>query len=99
MRHLVPAAVSIVHPGAASVAANQSQTSLVDVIQAVKIDTLPADYELVVDTSGSTYSSGPPARVRVASAGGFPALRPTGDLSLLTFDATSSDAHAPARLQ
>ena len=99
MRHLVPAAVPIVHPDAAAVAANQSRTPHADVTQALKIDRLPADHEVVVDTSGSTHGSGPSAKVKLAPTGLLPALRPTGHLSGLTFDATSSDAHAPARLQ
>jgi hypothetical protein len=60
---------------------------------------LPADYEVVVDASGSTGNSGPSANVRLTPAGLFSALRPIDYLSVPTFDATSSDAYVLARLQ
>lgn len=99
MRVLVPAAVLIVPAGAASAAANPTQASVADVVQALKIAALAADYEVVVDTSGFTQDLGPSAKAKLAPAGPIPALRPIDHVSLLTFDATPSDAHLPARLQ
>jgi hypothetical protein len=96
MRLLVPAAALIVPAGAASAAANPTQVCLADVVEALKIDT-PANHKVVVDTLGSPQNSGPSAKVKLAPTGLFPAL--INHLSLLTFDATSSDACVPARLQ
>jgi hypothetical protein len=97
MRLLVPAAALIVPAGAASAAANPTQASLADVVQALKIDTLPANHKVLVDTLGSPQNSVPSAKVKLAPTGLFPAL--IDHLSLLTFDSTSSDVYVLARLQ
>jgi hypothetical protein len=97
MRLPVPAAALTVPAGAASAAANSTRASLADVVQALKIDTLPANRKVAVDTLGSPQNSGPSAEVKVAPTGLFPAL--IDHLLLLTLDATFSDAYVPARLQ
>jgi hypothetical protein len=92
MRLLVPAAALIVPVGAAAAAANPTQASLADVVQALKIDTVPANHKVVVDTLGSPQNSGSSAKVKLAPPKGlFPAL--IANLSLRAFDATSSDVY------
>jgi hypothetical protein len=98
MRLLVPAAALIVPAGAAPAAANPTLASLAGVVQALKIDALPARHKVVVDTLGSPQNSGASAKVKSAPHKGlFPAL--IAHRSLLTFDATSSDVYVRARLQ
>ena len=97
MRLLVPAAALIVPVGAAPAAANPTQASLADVVQALKIDTVPANHKVVVDTLGSPQNSGSSAKVKLAPPKGlFPAL--IANLLLRAFDATSSDVYVRVRL-
>lgn len=67
-----------------------SPPTLEDVLNTLGIDKAPADYVVVVDTSGTMQESGLYPRVKEALAPFLSALRPVDHLSLLTFDTAAT---------
>lgn len=71
-------------------APSPSPPTLQGVLKALGLDNAPADYVVVVDTSGSMQDAGLYPRVRDALAAFLTALRPADHLSLLTFDSAAT---------
>lgn len=73
-------------PIASAAPCGAPQASEAEVVDALRLEAVPIDYVLVVDTSGSMQESGLYPKVTSALQTFIAAMKPTDHLSILTFD-------------